>query len=76
MAKRVELIYPSKSHVKVQNFDWNLCCLCQENTEEKLVCSASKSSQGYKTFAENVAGFVELGSLPMPLDLSMMKVEV
>ena len=72
MAKRVELIDPSKSRVKEQNFDWNLCCLCQEILKKNCNVRLVNHRRGTKHLLKNVAGFVELGLYPMPLDLSKL----
>ena len=49
------------------NFDWNLCIICQETTNERLQCPASGTHRrkdigsGYVTLAENLQAFSELG---------------
>ena len=49
------------------NFDWNLCIICQETTNERLQCPASETHRqkdigsGYVTLAENLQAFSELG---------------
>ena len=49
------------------NFDWNLCIICQETTNECLQCPASEIHRqkdigsGYVTLAENRQAFSELG---------------
>ena len=49
------------------NFDWNLCIICQETTNERLQCLAPETHRrkdigsGYVTLAENLQAFSELG---------------
>ena len=49
------------------NFDWNLCIIFQETTNERLQCPASKTHRlkdigsGYVILTENLQAFSELG---------------
>ena len=56
--------------------DWSLCILCQESKSEALQCPAdSKRSDvgaGYKTLAENIQEFNELGCMPIQISLSRL----
>ena len=56
--------------------DWSLCVLCQESKGEALQCPAdSKRSDvgaGYKTLAENIQQFNELGCTPIQISLSRL----
>lgn len=46
--------------------NWKLCCLCQIDTTEKLVCpKTTDSGSSYSTLAENLGQFKELGSIPI-----------
>ena len=51
--------------------DWNACILCQTVTLDTLQCPAkskrSNIGQGYKTFADNLAQFLQIDSLPLPI---------
>jgi len=55
------------------DIDWSLCCLCQSETRDKLVCPADSKkddvSAGYRTLAENLSSFRELGEIPSNLKL-------
>lgn len=54
--------------------DWSLCALCEERTDEKLICpnnttgSRQNYGSGYKTLAENLSRFREIRYLPIKVD--------
>ena len=56
--------------------DWNLCVVCQESKAETLQCPAdSKRSDvgaGYRTLAENIQQFSELGCMTVQISLSRL----
>merc|ERR1712208_74802 len=45
--------------------NWDLCCLCQHSTVEKLV---GASSSGYETLATNIPQFYKLSCMPIMFD--------
>lgn len=57
--------------------NWDLCALCQlENTNEKLVSPVNDKRKdrgsGYKSLADNLPKFEEVGQLPIQLPLSYL----
>lgn len=61
----------------IQQLNWNQCILCQNDTQETLLCSAdnpirAKRGVGYDTLEKNIQRFQELGNLPMPLNLTLL----
>ena len=55
--------------------NWNLCVLCEQETEEKLVCpinSTRNYGSGYKRLADNLQQFREIGELPIQASLSSL----
>jgi hypothetical protein len=53
--------------------DWNKCVLCQEDTTETLSCQADSmriTGSGYKTLADNLLSFNQIGCLPKCIYLS------
>ena len=55
--------------------NWDLCALCQgENVNDKLVSTVNStgrdSRSGYKTLADNLPIFAEVGQLPIQVSLS------
>ena len=55
--------------------NWGLCALCQlENTNEKFVSPVNDKRKdrgsGYKSLANNLPKFEELGQLPIQVPLS------
>ncbi len=49
--------------------DWNACFICQDETDEPLICPAQKSNQvdklsGYRSIAEQLFKFAEIDELP------------
>lgn len=50
--------------------NYNLCILCQNETNEKLINpAANEKVKGYKTLASNLALFHKLGELPFSLKI-------
>ena len=52
--------------------DWQLCFICQKNTNEELKCplkihGSGDKSAPYKSFLDRVKIFKEVSSLPLPL---------
>ena len=56
--------------------NWNFCDLCEQETEEKLVCSLNSTRKnygsGYKSFADNLQQFREIGELPIQASFSSL----
>ena len=56
--------------------NWNFCDLCEQETEEKLVCSLNSKRKnygsGYKSFADNLQQFREIGELPIQASFSSL----
>ena len=55
--------------------NWNLCALCEKETEEKLVCPNSTRKNygsGYKSLADNLNQFREIGEVPIEVPLSSL----
>jgi hypothetical protein len=54
------------------HINWKLCIICQVKTNEPLQCPAnSKRSDvgsGYKSSADNIKSFQDLGEIPQKLD--------
>jgi hypothetical protein len=52
--------------------NWKLCIICQVKTNKPLQCPAnSKRSDvgsGYKSLADNIKSFQDLGEIPQKLD--------
>ncbi|CAC5423002.1 unnamed protein product [Mytilus coruscus] len=61
---------------KSKPYDWNLCLICQNSTEEQLQCPAdSKRSNvgaGYISLSENLVRFNEIGCLPDSINLTIL----
>lgn len=65
---------PAKQPIPI---DWSLCILCQKNSQENLQCPANKSKRadkgaGYKSVAENLEHFFELGVLPFDISVDQL----
>ena len=60
----------------ISKTDWNLCVVCQGSKAETLQCPVdSKRSDvgaGYKTLAENIQQFNQLGCMPVQINLSRL----
>ena len=56
--------------------NWNFCALCEKETEEELVCPLKSTrknySSGYKSLADNLQQFLEIGELPVQASLSSL----
>ena len=56
--------------------DWNLCVVCQGSKAETLQCPVetkrSDVGAGYKTLAENIQQFNQLGCMPVQINLSRL----
>ena len=81
MSKKVSLVKegPSTSYseVELQSTHWELCCLCQQDDGNPLLCPAnnndSKSNKcGYESLARNLIEFDRIGSVPMMIDLNRL----
>ena len=68
--KLVETVLSTSKQSAVIN--WKLCVICQQEKGESLICpSKSKRKDigsGYKSLAEVLIKFNELGQLPFPLE--------
>jgi len=76
MAKTFKLVdttlsTPLSSSQQPAVTNWELCMICQEDTEEPLTCpSKSKRKDvgsGYSSLADNLIKFNQLGQLPFTL---------
>ena len=60
-----------------RSLDWTLCCLCQEQTNEKLQCSAATTSSdpqsAYRELAGRIKAFQSIEMMPMPLNVSAVE---
>jgi hypothetical protein len=59
------------------SINWNLCVLCQaNNANEKLVCPSNNKRKdygsGYKTLANNLPKFEDIGEMPIQVPLSSL----
>ena len=80
MAKRIKLADPSKPHAERRRVtQWKLCILCQENTTEKVQFPSQRKGEqgeatlaGYKTLAENLFEFNQLGLLPRTINIETL----
>lgn len=56
--------------------DWELCVICQESNKEGLQCPADSrradKGAGYKTLADNLKQFADLGYMPKDVNLSRL----
>ena len=54
--------------------DWTRCALWQNENQESLQCPAESKrvdvGAGYRTLANNIVRFNELGSIPLQINLS------
>lgn len=55
---------------KVENFNWELCCICQDSKNEALKCPLASNEQdhyeqSYGTFLANLCEFRNLDALPL-----------
>ena len=79
--KRRALVNPALSSTPKQlkstfAINWELCVLCQTETDETLQCPARSSKlpvgSGYMPLAENLNQFKDLGIVPMDLDVEKL----
>ena len=56
--------------------DWQQCVICQKSTEEALQCPAESKGKdvgaGYKTLADNIIRFGQLGCMPIALNIERL----
>ena len=56
--------------------DWELCAICQASNKEGLLCPADSKRPdkgvGYKTLADSINHFADLGCMPVELCLSRL----
>ena len=56
---------------ELAEIDWTKCALCQNVTDESLVCPAESkrhdSGAGYSTMANNLLAFAAIEALPFDL---------
>ena len=56
--------------------NWNFCALCEKETEVKLVCPLNSTRKnygsGYRSLADNLQQFREIGELPIQAYLSSL----
>ena len=62
------------SRSESDNINWKLCCLCQEEKDDRLQCmiSAKGLKCGYDYLATNLLKFQNLNSLPMNVNLDKL----
>ncbi len=81
MAKRCTLVSSESSIgatscTQVCPTDWNNCVLCQEVTQEPLVCPFNVTKEvygsGYDTLAHYLTAFNEIGAVPMNINVSRL----
>ena len=67
---------PTQTTAQPVSIDWKLCMLCQKNKEESLQCPANSKRKdvgaGYKSLAENLLLFNELGMVPFAISLEQL----
>lgn len=73
MTKRQYSAAENLESFAVSSFDWNLCTLCQEKTNEKLICPANVNRRNsenhdpnktYQDILTNLNRFINLGEAP------------
>lgn len=69
--KAFQFVSQAKPVANQEPVDWSKCCLCQEDTTERLQdptnYKGSSPFSGYATLSRNVLQFKEIKSLPMKL---------
>ena len=76
MSKSFKLLVPCglPSFPQPDNINWELCVICQKQTSESLTSPTLSRrhdiGRGYKSLAENLFKFNELGKLPKSLQLN------
>lgn len=67
---------PSRTEEKSVSINWKLCVLCQQIKQESLQCPANSKrtdlGAGYKSLAENLLLFSDLGMVPFPVILDQL----
>jgi len=60
----------------VQKTNWTKCCICQQDTKEKLIqpnlFNREQDRAGYGNIARNVPLFYEINALPILLNLTRL----
>ena len=55
---------------------WELCVICQESNKERLQCPTDSrradKGAGYKTLADNLKQFADMGYMPKDVNLSRL----
>lgn len=78
MTKRHVLIEPPtpKQHKVSRTTNWELCCLCQEDTGAPLQCPVNSlrasTVSGYVSLASHLSKFAELGHVPTNIDTARL----
>lgn len=80
MAKRHLLVDASTTLAKqpkqAKATNWELCALCQEDTGDVLQCPVNSTKapigSGYKSLAEHLVKFQELGQMPIEVDMNRL----
>ena len=74
--KVVDTNLPSTSGRQSLDVDWTQCVLCQQDTEETLICPGFSRKQatgaGYKTLADSLLAFDRIVCLPKTINLSSL----
>lgn len=78
--KEINPLEPVHSQVEPQEeeriIDWKLCILCQEQKNESLQCPTKSKRKdtgaGYRSTAENVQRFDDLGMMPFDVRVSQL----
>ena len=79
MSRQCKLVSPQPSTSRETppegcDTNWQLCCLCQQNTQEKTMCPAQANTPGlaYRRLADNIVKFSEIGCMPVDLDIGSL----
>ena len=74
--KLVDATQSSTSQSTTFQTNWNLCVICQYDKNEPFQCPSYSTQldklSGYKSLAENLIRFHELGELPRTLQLARL----
>lgn len=59
------------------SLNWELCALCQNDTNERILCPGNASNtslagSSYRTIADNLKQFEQLGKLPIDIPLTSL----
>ena len=75
--KTFQFMCQAKPVANQESDEWSKCCLCQEDTTERLQDptnnKGSSPCSGYATLSRNVLQFKEIKSLPMKLKNSLFE---